>query len=902
MNRTEALVPYSSGSHTKSRTNKLNSSTPNKVRHTKVIRNSHSHHHHHTKHNNNHHYPHAHTHHSPYQHHHHHPHATSKKPYSNGSTSSTTASSTNEETEAPHSSFSTLSLSPSPSPQAFHASLHNTYHHYRHSYNYEQYTHGSQHKLILLTLIYGYLRSCIPIVIKRHASHARATTMDDDMDSATDDDDEDLMQDHEPFTMEISPNILQSILLYFDDDKFNETFGGKQCGSFVWKMSTLQLLTAQSMESIPFQIGSFVWHLSVYPYGIDTEHLNFTNLYINLSSSNSTLFGRYFLFELVVNARLYCIETSSCWSSIKTFKCDSDKHGWQKGALLIHELCQYKELTFVVYINILRIRGYDKRIWYQYPLQLPAVNECNKFVLKWKIDSSLLCDLRNANEMKRFESDICNNMWVLGCVPNGIKKDNEASVFKIYLKLCALPPNISKIKVKFNIICIETKKHIKYIYNDFDYKHKYWQTDKLCKRNYLIFNDFDTLRFKAEIEIIEQYDTNYNELSSNLWKHKIQNHTIQDMISTASSPSLSSHQLKMLVIGYTRRYIPYTVHIIAVLIDKFYPQHTDRGLFTWNINLEQIIKLSKLNAKQRFDSKIFTISNLKWFLQIYPNGYRPEDEGFCSVYLILAYLPSILKEITIHFSVYCPQTMSNFSTIHTFNHSRDGRGTRRMLSLRHLNKIYYNGYDTGNGTQKEHKFISFDCCINILRIRNDRHHIIYQYPFTLDTLNTHVEWKIDPAMMNKFKQSNNGQRFESAIFNQMWNLSIFPNENKNKSKSNQHTMQHMIPDQEAQEPNVVIGIRLCALPKDVMKMRVHYKLLCVEFESDNLDIACRWAHTALFDYDNYYVKFPKHTIPSHYINTYKQLTFQAQIQIVQIYDLNEKIVDKYTLNKAIQSI
>eukprot|EP01084_Bolivina_argentea_P012757 23891_1 len=70
----------------------------------------------------------------------------------------------------------------------------------------------SQHKLIPLTLIYGHLRSCIPMVIKRHTSHAHATTMDDDMDS------EDLM------TMEISPNILQSILLYFDDDKFNETF------------------------------------------------------------------------------------------------------------------------------------------------------------------------------------------------------------------------------------------------------------------------------------------------------------------------------------------------------------------------------------------------------------------------------------------------------------------------------------------------------------------------------------------------------------------------------------------------------------------------------------------------------------------------------------------------------
>merc|ERR1712154_421680 len=107
----------------------------------------------------------------------------------------------------------------------------------------------------------------------------------------------------------------------------------------------------------------------------------------------------------------------------------------------------------------------------------------------------------------------------------------------------------------------------------------------------------------------------------------------------------------------------------------------------------------------------------------YPNGYRPEDEGYCSVYLILAFLPSVLAEVTVHFGVYCPQTMRNFSTIHTFNHSRDGRGTRRMLSLSHLKKIQHK------------KNITFNCYVNILRIKinqNMKKKIVYQYPLTLN--------------------------------------------------------------------------------------------------------------------------------------------------------------------------
>ena len=131
--------------------------------------------------------------------------------------------------------------------------------------------------------------------------------------------------------------------------------------------------------------------------------------------------------------------------------------------------------------------------------------------------------------------------------------------------------------------------------------------------------------------------------------------------------------------------------------------------------------------------------------------------------------------------------MSNFSTIHTFNHSRDGRGTRRMLSLSHLRKIFKikNGGDKNNNLSN--KFITFNCYVNILRIKIKDKQIIYQYPLNLNKINykdyiyCNFKWKINKQMMKKFKQCNNGQRFESAIFNEMWNLSCFPNENKNKT-------------------------------------------------------------------------------------------------------------------------
>ena len=238
-------------------------------------------------------------------------------------------------------------------------------------------------------------------------------------------------------------------------------------------------------------------------------------------------------------------------------------------------------------------------------------------------------------------------------------------------------------------------------------------------------------------------------------------------------------------------------------------------------------------------------------------------------------------------------TMSNFSTIHTFNHSRDGRGTRRMLSLAHLKHMLRS---TGS---KRQRCISFNCYINMLRIRlkQQPQRLVFQYPLQLRLrddeyrryMRCRFEWRIDRRMMRKFKQCNNGQRFESPIFFELWNLSLFPNEHKGKDRDKDRDKEDE-KEKEKEEETVVIGIRLCALPRDVLRLKVEYRLVCVELTN----ATSSWTHTACFDYENYYVKLPKHTIRAQLIHDYEQLTFKADVRVLEVYDLDGNVVHKYS--------
>merc|ERR1712228_415218 len=74
----------------------------------------------------------------------------------------------------------------------------------------------------------------------------------------------------------------------------------------------------------------------------------------------------------------------------------------------------------------------------------------------------------------------------------------------LYLQLCALPPNISKMKCKLKLYHLEssTKWSVK---KDFGYDNKNagWTKNKL---SYEKLMKFDTITFRAEIEILNLFD------------------------------------------------------------------------------------------------------------------------------------------------------------------------------------------------------------------------------------------------------------------------------------------------------------------------------------------------------------------------------------------------------------
>merc|ERR1712087_22257 len=181
---------------------------------------------------------------------------------------------------------------------------------------------------------------------------------------------------------------------------------------------------------------------------------------------------------------------------------------------------------------------------------------------------------------------------------------------------------------------------------------------------------------------------------------------------------------------------------------------------------------------------------------------------------------------------------------------------------------------------------TFHCYVNILRVKTSDK-IVYQYPMTkyktIKQILCRFKWTIGKEMMTRFRASEYGMRIESAVYNEMWNLSLFPNEHK-KSKVTAR-----------EEQSVVIGLRLCALPPDIGKLRVRYRIRCVEFENTRRVGAVgpsSWSYEASFDYANYYVKSPKHLIPVSRIRRYAGLTFTVEVHVLEMFDL-----DGHTMGK-----
>jgi len=251
-------------------------------------------------------------------------------------------------------------------------------------------------------------------------------------------------------------------------------------------------------QSGGFPVADFKWQIIAYPNGNRFENYGSVMLYLKLLGYPSDLpYGG----QVTVNFRIQCRETHSSSTFIETYNRINDSKGWSSRNLLLSDLTKesINKITFQVDVKILKISNQNGRITYEAPLKIYK----NRFNLKWIVQDDTIARFQYANNGKWFESGNYSNLWCFKCAPNGYNDKNEGAAL-LFIQLCALPPNISKMKCKVKLFHVEsdTKWSVK---KDFGYDNKNagWTKNKL---SYEKLMKYDTITFRAEIEILTLFD------------------------------------------------------------------------------------------------------------------------------------------------------------------------------------------------------------------------------------------------------------------------------------------------------------------------------------------------------------------------------------------------------------
>eukprot|EP01084_Bolivina_argentea_P058942 107583_1 len=264
----------------------------------------------------------------------------------------------------------------------------------------------------------------------------------------------------------------------------------------------------QQFVSDPFEIGKLKWIIQAYPNGIDEDSIGLFDIFVKLLSLPQKWD------HIIVRRTIECIQSLSKYTCIATYEKDSS-FGWCDGALSLKEVSHFKQLTFIITITILRIElieNLSHKIFYQ----INNKNEHKKrYHIQWKIDEILMTKMKESNTGKCYESNIeKEGLFCIQCFPNG---DNAASKgdVELYIQLCSLPRNISKLEIQYSLSCIETNSKDTRT-KEFDYDNDQsakWSHDVL---SFDEFKKYENVTFEADIIIKNRYDLKGDLLSDTL--------------------------------------------------------------------------------------------------------------------------------------------------------------------------------------------------------------------------------------------------------------------------------------------------------------------------------------------------------------------------------------------------
>ena len=240
------------------------------------------------------------------------------------------------------------------------------------------------------------------------------------------------------------------------------------------------------------------------------------------------------------------------------------------------------------------------------------------------------------------------------------------------------------------------------------------------------------------------------------------------------------------------------IDLIALFVDDLF---SNQGSHTWKIK-DPLTVDRILHAKnmQKFTSDPFIISRLKYQLEIYPNGDKPELIGYFVIYLRVLSLPKYIKNVSIGRTFKILENKAG-AAYHCAVSLDEHEYWGRKCPLSELLDI---NPDT----------ISVKVEIIINKILLNDTSILDNYPLRPTTLNQlkseyHLKYTYNQATMDIIRNNKSDMIKEicSGLLDDMWHICIYPNGDDDQSKG---------------QLSVYFGF--CRWPRNVKYISLEYKI------------------------------------------------------------------------------
>eukprot|EP00485_Elphidium_margaritaceum_P004800 CAMPEP_0202685682 /NCGR_PEP_ID=MMETSP1385-20130828/1504_1 /ASSEMBLY_ACC=CAM_ASM_000861 /TAXON_ID=933848 /ORGANISM="Elphidium margaritaceum" /LENGTH=420 /DNA_ID=CAMNT_0049340101 /DNA_START=1505 /DNA_END=2763 /DNA_ORIENTATION=+ len=276
-----------------------------------------------------------------------------------------------------------------------------------------------------------------------------------------------------------------------------------------------------------------------------------------------------------------------------------------------------------------------------------------------------------------------------------------------------------------------------------------------------------------------------------------------------------------------------------------------------------LTQIKTASFQKQFKGSVFSAFGMRWYLDVYPNGYR--EPGFVELFLNLPSFPPKLKAFEIALTLQCLETDTKHERTATFDSSEGTGWPKQILAIDQIDKCDTLTFVVGMELIAVYDVMGDD----VTDVYVAKHEQAgdaaapakYEHP-----------WKItDAALLEKMKKAPMGEEFRSSIFSAFgfrWNLAIYPNGQR-------------------REAEVDLYLQLLSLPPKLKSVNVAFTLRCLQTGAKHVS-SHEWERACGVGWRN-------SPLSTAEFVACDELTFVVNLELIAVYDLDGDDITEWHL-------